>query len=106
MYNHILDEIYVGRPKLSNFKIGWPILYILVSYTYLKLRKKNMHRQCKIILYCQPITTMSSVTPLSWYDMEGWSIFIDCQSKVNFMGGHTQLKYNKIMEKLYSLIIK
>jgi hypothetical protein len=50
--------------------------YSLKRWNNCEMRKKNMHRQCQIILHCQPITIIFSVmslhlTSLSWYDMEG-----------------------------------
>jgi hypothetical protein len=50
-----------------------------------KKEKKNMY---VFILYCQLITTVFSVMlfnliTLSLYEMEGWSILINCQCKVN-----------------------
>jgi hypothetical protein len=40
----------------------------IILHWYLKLRKKNMYRYCKIILYCQLITTIFfALSPYLFY---------------------------------------
>jgi hypothetical protein len=72
-----------------------------------------MHRQCKIILHCQPMTTMYSATsphftPLSSYDMKNWWFLIGWLCKIILHRQCISIKLNFFLKldnsKISSLI--
>jgi hypothetical protein len=74
-------------------------------------KEKEEYRQCNISLHCQPITIMFSVISphlisLYCYNIEGWSILIDYQCKVNLrpcMSFKLEKKFSNIIHLLAGL---
>jgi hypothetical protein len=74
-------------------------------------KEKEEYRQCNISLHCQPITIMFSVISphlisLYCYNIEGWSILIDYQCKVNLrlcMSFKLEKKFSNIRHLLAGL---
>jgi hypothetical protein len=74
-------------------------------------KEKEEYRQCNISLHCQPITIMFSVISphlisLYCYNIEGWSILIDYQCKVNLrpcMSFKLEKRFSNIIHLLAGL---